>query len=295
MGAALALLIRMIFIQLVPILSYTLSQGIVIRSGHWASSWDFGAELEVGVCVGVGNLWKPHPVSYLVNIVAVLTRVACILAVDPESGFERVWIIVLKYVFRVDGTWKGTVSKHFTSIVRLSCPRGWRCSSNISWNFGALFISSHIDRYLYFLFGAWWLGIRSAFSTISEIRSALFKLLCNLGGLLIVIPMVFEEVGPALKIPSLRLLDITPLRIGNPWVTLLKGALIWVIRYLFTIANPVLKVEAWIFGRSLEMLSGLSASWSVHFLELASQTCLIFSVHLFAEEHNLFIGVFGCL
>ena len=125
-----------------------------------------------------------------------------------------------------------------------------------------MLISSRIDRYLHFLFRARWLSIRGALSTISDLQSALriisFELLCNLGGLLIVIPVVFEEVGPTLKIPGLGLLDIAPLRISNlTCVTLLKGALVGVVWYLFTITDPVLKVEAWVFGRRLEMLSDL--------------------------------------
>ena len=125
-----------------------------------------------------------------------------------------------------------------------------------------MFVSSCIDRYLHFLLRAGWLSIRGALSTISDLQSALriisFELLCYLGSLLIVIPVVFEEVRPALKIPSLGLLDIAPLRISDlTCVTLLKGALVGVVWYLFTITDPVLEVEAWIFGRRLEMLSDL--------------------------------------
>ena len=125
-----------------------------------------------------------------------------------------------------------------------------------------MLIRSRIDRYLHFLFRAGWLSIRSALSTISDLQSALwvisFELLCNLGGLLIVIPVVFEEVGPALEIPGLGLLDIAPLRISDLTCgTLLPSALVGVVWDLFTITDPVLKVEAWIFGRRLEMLSDL--------------------------------------
>ena len=43
------------------------------------------------------------------------------------------------------------------------------------------------------------------------------------------------------------------------------------------------------------MLSDLPASLDVLILELASQTWLIFTVHLLAEEHDFFISVFGRL
>ena len=43
------------------------------------------------------------------------------------------------------------------------------------------------------------------------------------------------------------------------------------------------------------MLSDLPASLDVLILELTSQTWLIFTVHLLAEEHDFFISVFGRL